>query len=524
MENDSNYINIGKVAYWPFSKRKKKSEQVLYVMISPYKIKKWGNDVYDVRYTENPDGTGIGTDSLPVYIIHEIEIYPEFRNTEYGDFFLGERKDNETLEREHAQFENALFIFNNKVVLRHDSSHAIKDGLIRKGKPNSYSKNNDVGIYFWGSKQIGNDNSNVGAYTYHCLIDRNQLYDYQTNEERLSLVQALQKYPYSGQFWEDGAIVVNTFKETPIWCIYNKQNGKWFDANWQQIGNPFENTQKQLNERMGFTDDEVPDELVDKIWKEYVKNTFARRNASYNKEFVVNTSEFEGFPERMTFVVEKGKGDDYYKAALYSDGSIHLNVDELNDVSEEEGKSSIAHELVHVVQHEKVASGKRGVGEYGYNQAVNSGMLDDKEHEKCLWMIEQLQENEIEARLSQTYKYVKQQMEGIQPQGYNMSEYVKILVENLEGITKLNDLEEAIKGTQKTFDIDYLWYINLFVKSAQAALYGVKQGNLALPEAKRLGVKLLSIYKKRFERYRHRVYNTVYQAVHDATTKKASRF
>lgn len=522
MENASNYINIGKVAYWPFFKRKK--EHVLYVMISKDKVQKHGNQTYDVRYTENPDGTGLNTDSIPENVKNEMVIYPEYQNTEYGDFFLGERKDDETLEREHGQFENALFKFNNKVVLRHDSSQTIKDGLIRKGKPNSYSKNNDVGIYFWGSKQIGNDNSNVGIYTYHCLIDRNQLYDYQTNEERLSLVQALQKYPYAGQFWEDGAIVVNTFKETPIWCIYNKQNGKWFDANWQQIGNPFENPQKQLNERMGFTDDDVPDELVDKIWKEYVKNTFARRNASYTKKFVVDTDEFEGFPERMTFVSEKGKGDDYYKAALYSDGSIHLNVDELNDVSEEEGKSSIAHELVHVVQHEKVASGKRGVGEYGYNQAVNTGMIDDKEREKCLWMIEQLQENEIEARLSQTYKYVKQQMEGIQPKGYNMSEYVKILVENLEGITKLNDLEEAIKGTQKGFDINYLWYINLFVKSAQAALYGVKQGNLALPEAKRLGVKLLSIYKKRFERYRHRVYNTVYQAVHDATTKKASRF
>lgn len=280
----------------------------------------------------------------------------------------------------------------------------------------------------------------------------------------------------------------------------------------------------QLNERMGFTDEDVPDELVDKIWGEYLKTTFTNRRPKYSTPFVVDTSKFEGFPERMTFVVERGKGDDYYKAALYADGSIHLNVDELSTVSDDEAKSSIAHELVHVVQYEKVASGKRGVGEYGYNQAVNTGMIDDREREKCLWMIEQLQENEIEARLSQTYKYVKRQMEGIQPQGYNMSDYVEMLVENLEGLTKLNDLDEAIKVTQKCFDINYLWYINLFVKSAQAALYGVKQGNLDLPEAKRLGLKLFSIYKKRFERYRQRVYNTVYQAVHDATTKKASRF
>lgn len=522
MDNISNYINIGKVAYWPFFKRKK--EHVLYVMISKGKVQKYGKQVYDVLYTENPDGTGLKTDSIPENAKNQIVVYPEYRDTEYGDFLLGERKNSATLDKEHAAFENALSSFNGKLVLRHDSSYAIKDGVIRKGKPNSYSKDSDIGIYFWGSNKTGKDNSNIGTYTYYCLIERNQLYDFQTNEERLSLLQALQKYPYAGQFWEDGAIVVNTFKETPIWRIYDKQNGKWYDRNWNETENPFEKTQKQLNERMGFIDDEVPDELVDKIWKEYVKNTFARRNASYTKTFVVDTGEFEGFPERMTFVMEKGKNDDYYKAALYSDGSIHLNVDELNDVSEEEAKSSIAHELVHVVQHEKVASGKRGVGEYGYNQAVNAGMLDDKEREKCLWMIEQLQENEIEARLSQTYKYVKQQMEGIQPQGYNMSDYVEMIVENLEGITKLNDLEEAIKGTKKCFDVNYLWYINLFVKSAQAALYGVKQGNLDLPEAKRLGIKLFSIYKKRFERYRQRVYNTVYQAVHDATTKKASRF
>ena len=522
MENTSNYINIGKVAYWPFFKRKK--ERVLYVMISKGKVQKYGSQTYDVRYTENPDGTGLKTDSIPENVKNEMVIYPEYRDTEYGDYFLGTRKDSITLKKEHEKFENALSTFNGKIVLRHDSSYVIKDSVIRKGKPNSYSKNNDIGIYFWGSNKIGKHNSNVGLYTYYCLINRNQLYDYQTNEERLSLVQALQKYDYAGQFWEDGAIVVNTFKETPIWCIYDKRNGKWYDTNWKQIENPFEKTQKQLNERMGFTDEDVPDELVDRIWKEYMKNAFARRNASYTKKFVVDTGEFEGFPERMTFVTEKGKGDDYYKAALYSDGSIHLNVDELSGVSEEEAKSSIAHELVHVVQHEKVASGKRGVGEYGYNQAINAGIIKDKEREKCLWMIEQLQENEIEARLSQTYKYVKQQMEGIQPQGFNMSDYVNMIVDNLEGITKLNDLEEAIKGTQKTFDIDYLWYINLFVKSAQAALYGVKQKDLDLPEAKHLGVKLLSIYKKRFERYRQRVYNTVYQAVHDATTKKASRF
>jgi hypothetical protein len=233
MENASNYINIGKVAYWPFFKKKK--ERVLYVMISKDMVQKYGNQTYDVRYTENPDGTGLNTDSIPENVKNEMVIYPEYQNTEYGDFLLGARKDKATLEKEHAAFENALSTFNGKIVLRHDSSYVIKDGVIRKGKPNTYSKDSDIGIYFWGSNKVGKDNSNVGAYTYYCLIDRDQLHDYQTNEERLSLIQALQKYPYAGQFWEDGAIVVNTFKETPIWCIYDKQNGKWYDANWNQI-------------------------------------------------------------------------------------------------------------------------------------------------------------------------------------------------------------------------------------------------------------------------------------------------
>lgn len=170
MENASNYVNIGKVAYWPFFKKKK--ERVLYVMISKDKVQKYGNQTYDVRYTENPDGTGLNTDSIPESVKNQMAIYPEYQNTEYGDFLLGARKDKATLEKEHGQFENALSTFNGKIVLRHDSSYVIKDGVIRKGKPNTYSKDSDIGIYFWGSDKVGKDNSNVGTYTYYCLVDR----------------------------------------------------------------------------------------------------------------------------------------------------------------------------------------------------------------------------------------------------------------------------------------------------------------------------------------------------------------
>ena len=278
----------------------------------------------------------------------------------------------------------------------------------------------------------------------------------------------------------------------------------------------------QLNERMGFTDT-VPSELVNKIWREYLKTTFANRRPKYSTPFTISTERFKELPEQMTFVVEKGKDDDYYKAALFGDGSIHLNVDALSELSDEEAKSSIEHELIHVVQHEKESTGERGNGEYGYNNAVNQGLINDKEHRTSLWMMEQLQEKEIEARLSQLYKYVKNSMNGITPQG-SITEYTSMIVDNCEEITKLSDLETAINRVQGICDGTYLYYINLFVNDAQAALYGVKSGKkkLSLSEAKKEAAKLLGIYQKRFDRYKQRVYNTTYQAIQDAQEKNES--
>ena len=275
----------------------------------------------------------------------------------------------------------------------------------------------------------------------------------------------------------------------------------------------------QLNERMGFTD-AVPSELVDKIWHEYLKTTFATRRPKYSTPFTVDTQQFEGFPERMTFVVEKGLDNDYYKAALFNDGSIHMNVDALSELSDEEAKSSVEHELVHVLQYEKERTGERKEGEYGYNKAVNQGLIDEKERRSSLWMMEQLQEKEIEARLSQLYKYIKNSMHGITPQG-SITEYVKMIVGSLEEITKLSDLETVINRVQGICDGSYLYYINLFVKDAQAALYGANSGKkkLSLPEAKKMAAKLLGIYRNRFDRYRKRVYNAAYQAVQDAQQK-----
>ena len=88
---------------------------------------------------------------------------------------------------------------------------------------------------------IGEVPSNGGLYTYYCLIKKGDLYDLETNEERLSLEQAMKKYPYVGQNWQDeeNVIVVNTYQPTPIWCILDTQTGKWYDKDWNEIQKPF---------------------------------------------------------------------------------------------------------------------------------------------------------------------------------------------------------------------------------------------------------------------------------------------
>ncbi len=233
------YICIGEVPHYPWHDETGKNKT--YIMVSPEKILKWGEMQYDVVYTENNDGTGKQTDTLPPFKRQYVKIYPEHYDDEYGEIFLGKRKDKETLEQMHEEFQSMLFKLGNKIVIHHNSSYEIRDGVVKKGTPNSYSKNSDIGIYFWGSRASGKDPSNASFYTYYCLIDPSDLYDFHTNEERLRLEQALKKYPYAGQMWENGgqAVVVSTLQETPIWCILDKQTGKWYDKNWQEIEKPF---------------------------------------------------------------------------------------------------------------------------------------------------------------------------------------------------------------------------------------------------------------------------------------------
>ena len=230
------WICVGEVPFYPWEGDGKKT----YIMVNPQKRMKWGQEINDVIYTENNDGTGKQTEHIPTYIKDEVIIYPEHENDEFGEMFLGKKKDSKLIEEKHNNFISKLFINGNKVIIHHNSSYEIKDGMVRKGTPNGWSNNTDIGIYFWGSRNGGNDPSNVSTYTYYCIIELDDLYDFETNTERLSLTQALRKHWYVGQFWKKTDIVViNTQQPTPIWCILDKTNGKWYNKNWEEIDKPF---------------------------------------------------------------------------------------------------------------------------------------------------------------------------------------------------------------------------------------------------------------------------------------------
>ena len=237
----SKYICIGEVQnFFPWFDDTGKNK--VYIMASPEKIMKYGEMMYDIVYTENNDGTGRQTDSVPTYYkLRNAKIYPEHYDDEYGEMFLGKKKDENTIKEKHNAFMSNLFKIGNKVVIHHSSSYKITDGVIKKGTPNRWSNNSDIGIYFWGSRTSGNDVSGYSKYIYYCLINEHDLYDFETNEERfISLSEAMTKYKYAGQYWlKSNNIVVTTYFQTPIWCVLDKQTGIWYDKDWREIQKPF---------------------------------------------------------------------------------------------------------------------------------------------------------------------------------------------------------------------------------------------------------------------------------------------
>lgn len=230
------WICVGEVPYWPWGN----SGDKVYIMVNPQKTMKWGEEIREVRYTENNDGSGKQTESIPSYAKERITIYPEHHDDELGEMFLGKKKDENIIEQEHKEFLSKLFRKGNQIIIHHNSSFVIKDGIIKKGKTNPWSNNSDIGIYFWASRNSGSDPSGSTQYTYYSIIPLIDLYDFQTNAERLSLPQAMSKYPYVGQYWRDNeSVVVTTYRHTPILCILDKQTGTWYNKDWIEINEPF---------------------------------------------------------------------------------------------------------------------------------------------------------------------------------------------------------------------------------------------------------------------------------------------
>lgn len=211
----------------------------IYLMVDPNGDKSDASryKYFSTGFNTKPDGTGHDPKGIPQYTMQWLEIYPEYQDTWYGELFLGKRKTKED-EAKHAEFMRGLnHVGNGKVCLTHNSNFLIKDGKVRyTGHKNNYSNNSDVGIYFWGSAKPGSDPSNGGQYTYYCEVSEDSVYDFETNLERLTLQQAMGKYPYVAQYWQGGpAIVVTSYAATPITWYCDNSNGQKFYGNGEPL-------------------------------------------------------------------------------------------------------------------------------------------------------------------------------------------------------------------------------------------------------------------------------------------------
>lgn len=228
----NNWLNIGVIKdASPFGGN-------AFIMVNPKgeKTSNFGEFTFrNVAYNSKPDGSGEDFD-IPSYKMRNIQIYPEYQDSYYGEVFLGRKKTSEESKMSHNLFLNSLDMRNNEVYLKHDSDYKITDGVIKVGKKNAWSSDSDIaGTYFWGSKKIGRDQSNGRHYTYFCKVPLQDIYDFNTNEKRYQDVQhAMRTEKYVGVKWQDeqDVIVVATNLETPIHLIRDNSTGQWYTKNW----------------------------------------------------------------------------------------------------------------------------------------------------------------------------------------------------------------------------------------------------------------------------------------------------
>jgi hypothetical protein len=166
-------------------------------------------------------------------------IFPQFKNTEIDWWFNGKPKRPEDCEESHQELLSLMNIQGDKLIIKHNSNRKLTDGVVRMGERNLYSKGTPEHIYFWGSKNVGNDPSNGSLYTYMCSVDLDKVYDFYTDQEDCgSSYRALMNHQYIASIWSDknrNSVVVCTNKPTPIDYIIDNSNGKRYDSDWNEI-------------------------------------------------------------------------------------------------------------------------------------------------------------------------------------------------------------------------------------------------------------------------------------------------
>lgn len=164
----------------------------------------------------------------------DFKLYDEYKDSVWGDVLYDYTPKKEDY---HKEFMSNLMKNGNNIILRHNSSNKIEDGIVvsTAQRANNYTPQSDMGYtYFWASKNDGNDISG-GEFTYYCEVPIDYVYDYSSNlEEFGGQDEALGKYPYIAYYWHDeDAIAVKTQRATPI--SYIRYKGETYDSEWNRL-------------------------------------------------------------------------------------------------------------------------------------------------------------------------------------------------------------------------------------------------------------------------------------------------
>lgn len=187
-------------------------------------------------------------------------IDPKWINTTFWYDFYNHYNPKQ-LQKKHDKFMSRLNIEDGHVILRHDSS-AVFDGCVDKfkGRTQNYSNNSDFnGNYFWASKLIGKDPSNVHSNHYYCKVPVDSVYDFSTDMEYYGSINiAAQHYPVVALYWEGGPEIVAVAKD-PVEIFYSEIFNGGFIIEPKNIDEPKRKTsvsrkrETDANPLSGFT-------------------------------------------------------------------------------------------------------------------------------------------------------------------------------------------------------------------------------------------------------------------------------